>query len=81
MVGYSPSSEMIKMGMKVKNGQGFIPIGALEVYFMGVLLYSKEKSKIWPNTTSLSIKCLQCYNDYVLGNSIMHYWAIYQVKR
>ena len=70
---YTPTLEMITMNINLENDKSLIAIGGLEVYFMGVLLYSKEKSKLWPNTTALAVKCLHCYNDYMHGKSIVHY--------
>ncbi len=29
-------------------------VGGLEVWFMGVLLFSKKKSGVWPNNTALA---------------------------
>ena len=44
--------------------------GAFEVYFMGVSLFSKIESKIWPNVTALAEKCVNCYRAYVSNKEI-----------
>lgn len=40
---------------------------------MGIKIYSKIESLVWPNNTLLAQKCLRVYNDYVQGNDITQY--------
>lgn len=40
-------------------------MGAFEVYFMGVLIYSKIKTGQFPNITAVSKKCCEAYNEYI----------------
>jgi hypothetical protein len=44
--------------------------GAFEVYFMGVRLFSKIESKMWPNIPALAEKCVNCYKAYVSNKEI-----------
>lgn len=44
-----------------------------EVYFMGVRIYSKIKSKLWPNISMLSQKCVNAWNDFHDGKGISEY--------
>lgn len=37
-------------------------VGALEVYFMGVRIFSKIQSGLWPLIPSLAERCLNVYN-------------------
>ena len=39
-------------------------LGGFEVYFMGVRLFSKIQSGMWPFTPVLAQKCFIAYNDY-----------------
>jgi hypothetical protein len=71
---------MLKIGDKLLNRKSVIPIGGLEVYFMGVLLFSKEKSKLWPNVLKIGQKCGNCYNDYIYGSSIAPYQYAVKIK-
>ena len=41
-----------------------MPIGALEVYFMGVRLFSKVQSGVWPNAVRVAERCLAAFNDF-----------------
>lgn len=45
-------------------------IGALEVYFNGVRLFSKIQSGLWPHTDLLAQKCVKVYNDFMAGQDI-----------
>jgi hypothetical protein len=40
-------------------------VGALEVYFMGVRIFSKIQSGLWPLIPSLAERCLNVYNSYI----------------
>lgn len=42
---------MKKFWMEIRRGRNYIPIGAMEVYFMGVRLFSKKLCNKWPNNT------------------------------
>ena len=46
-------------------------MGAFEVIFMGVLLYSKRKSGVWPNIPMVAKKCAEAYSKYVCGDDIL----------
>lgn len=37
---------------------------AFEVYFMGVRIYSKIATRLWPNTSSVAYKCARVWNDF-----------------
>ncbi len=50
-----------------------IEIGGLEVYFMGVRLFSKKLSGVWPHIRLLKEKCKNAYDDYIAGNDISIY--------
>ena len=50
-----------------------IDLGAFEVYFMNVLLYSKLATNIWPNLALLSKTCIKCYISYKNGENISKY--------
>ena len=46
-----------------------ITIGAMEVYFMGVRLFSKKLCNVWPNNLLVAQKCVNAYDDVVNGGS------------
>jgi hypothetical protein len=69
-VKYTPTKDMINFGKNARNHQNFIPIGAMEVYFMGILIYSKVKCKLWPKVNTLVYKCHQAYAAYCNGENI-----------
>ena len=50
-----------------------IEIGGLEVYFMGVRIFSKKLSGVWPHYRLLAEKCKNAFNDYIAGNDISIY--------
>ena len=50
-----------------------IPVGAFEVYFMGVKLYSKIESKKWPDVPKLIEKCKFVYIEFISGKDISEY--------
>lgn len=50
-----------------------VPIGAMEVYFMGVRLFSKVQSGVWPNATRVAERCLAAFNDYEANQDISEY--------
>jgi hypothetical protein len=39
-------------------------LGAFEVYFMGVRVFSKIQSGLWPSIPLLAEKCKQVWNDF-----------------
>ena len=41
-----------------------LELGAFEVYFMGIRLFSKLKSGKWPNIDMVAEKCKQVYEAY-----------------
>lgn len=41
----------------------------MEVYFMGVRLFSKKLCNVWPNNGLVAQKCVNAYDDYVSGGS------------
>lgn len=45
----------------------------LEVYFMGVRVFSKVASRLWPNTSAVAMKCVRAFNDFHEGNQIGQY--------
>lgn len=57
-----------------------ITIGAMEVYFMGVRLFSKKLSNVWPNNTLVAQKCLRAYEGVVAGGSPSEWEHIKPVK-
>ena len=50
-----------------------LELGAFEIYFMGVKLFSKLKSGVWPNTLLVASKCKMAYDSYVNEEQIDHY--------
>lgn len=42
-----------------------LELGAFEVYFMGIKLFSKLKSGLWPNMVLVATKCKLAYDAYV----------------
>lgn len=66
----SPTMEMRELAKtKVSVSKYFsklkeVPLGAFEVYFMGNCVYSKLKTKKWPNLDSLVEKCKKLYTQY-----------------
>ena len=57
----APSAAVVEVGsadFKSRFGEvRTINRGALEVYFMGVRLFSKIQSKYWPNAPMVAEKC------------------------
>lgn len=53
-----------------------MPIGALEVYFMGVRLFSKVQSGVWPNAARVAERCLGAFNDYENQQDISDYETV-----
>lgn len=51
-------------------------LGAFEVYFMGVRLYSKIQSNKWPNTKLLGQKCKRAYDAYIAGEDIEEFETV-----
>jgi len=47
--------------------------GGLEIYFMGVRLFSKKLSGVWPHYRLLVEKCRNAFNDYADGKDISIY--------
>ena len=64
-------AEIGKQGLFLTNYP--TPKGAFEVYFMGVLIYSKLMTKKWPRISDLANKCGRMYRDYQQGLSILEY--------
>lgn len=58
-----------------------ITIGAMEVYFMGVKLFSKKLCNVWPNNTLVAQKCLNAYEDVVSGGNANNWEHVKTVKR
>lgn len=54
--------------------------GALEVYFMGVRLFSKLQSKYWPNASMVAEKCVRAYQDFIDGKDITVYETLVGFK-
>ena len=52
-----------------------------EVYFMGVRLYSKISTRLWPNNNLVVMKCLKVWNDFQEGKDISGYEYISKKKR
>jgi hypothetical protein len=46
---------------------------AFEVYFMGIRVYSKILTRLWPNIPGLANKCVKIYNEHLEGKDISHY--------
>ena len=56
-------------------------IGALEVYFQGVRLFSKIQSGKWPHPELLAQKCKRAYDDLMAGNDVGEYETQLTVKK
>ena len=56
-------------------------MGAFEVYFMGVRIYSKKQSNIWPNIPMVVEKCLNAHNDFIKGEDISKYETFAGLKQ
>lgn len=48
-------------------------LGAFEVSFNGVLLFSKMLSKVWPNATAIGNKCVRVADAYNGGGDLMQF--------
>ena len=55
-------------------------MGAFEVYFMGIQLFSKIKTSQWPNIEYLAKKCRSIYDDYMSGAPIYRYETFVQFE-
>ena len=80
----APSDRVAESGspeFKSRFGQiRTINRGAMEVYFMGVRLFSKIQSKYWPNPNMVADKCVQAYQDFVDGKDITVYETLVGFK-
>lgn len=47
-----------------------IPVGALEVYFKGIRIYSKVMSRRWPNATLVADKCRRVLEAHRNGEEL-----------
>jgi hypothetical protein len=45
-------------------------LGALEISFNGILLFSKMLSKVWPNATAVANKCRRVDDAYNQGQDL-----------
>ena len=45
-------------------------MGAFEVYFMGILIFSKKKCANWPNVVRVAAKCVKVYQSYTSGSDM-----------
>lgn len=45
-------------------------VGALEVWFMDILLFSKKKAKVWPNVSLVVQKCVKAFESYINNGMI-----------
>lgn len=61
--------------------KGNAPMGAMDVYFMGVRLFSKKVSNVWPNKTLVAEKCARAYEAYTAGNNIEDMEHVLPVKQ
>ena len=50
-----------------------LELGAFEVYFMDVLIFSKLLTHQWPNIINVAQKCVSAYNSYLRGEDIKEY--------
>ena len=50
-----------------------LELGAFEVYFMDVLIFSKLLTHQWPNIIHVAQKCISAYNSYYKGEDIKDY--------
>ena len=64
-------------------GPTFLPLplrapdlGCFEVWFMGVKIFSKLKSGLWPRTAKVAQKCQKVYYDYLYAKDINQYEAM-----
>ena len=55
-------------------------IGALEVYFMGVRIFSKIQSGVWPNPNAVANRCLEAYNSFE-GNTDINDFETIRIAR
>ena len=56
-------------------------MGAFEVYYMGVRIYSKKQSNIWPSIPMVVEKCLNAHADFVKGEDISVYETFAGLKQ
>ena len=56
-------------------------MGAFEVYFMGVRIYSKKQCNIWPNIPMVAEKCIKAHADFIAGEDISVYETFAGLKR
>ena len=52
----------------------------MEVFFMGVRLYSKLQSNTWPNVTMFAQKAKAAYDAYVGGEDIEEFETVAGLK-
>ena len=56
-------------------------MGAFEIYFMGVRIYSKKQSNIWPSVPMVVEKCIKAHSDFMSGEDISIYETFAGLKR
>ena len=52
----------------------------MEVYFMGVRLFSKKLCNLWPNNRLVASKCVSAFDDVLNGGSAQNWEHIKAVK-
>jgi len=46
---------------------------AFEVFFMGIRLYSKIATRLWPSTSLVALKCARAWTDFSKGLDLQQY--------
>ena len=67
---YSPSLHLLELADLQYNRNLPSHPGAFEVYFMGVRLFSKIQSGVWPNPVRVAERAAQAYKAYYAGKDI-----------
>ena len=84
---YTPTPHMGELSWRISQSQNptnnngmftnyTTPLGACEVYFMGVRLFSKLQSNVWPSANLLKDKCLAVYEAYMRDEDISEYETV-----
>ena len=67
---YEPSLHLLELGDLQYNQGRPAPMWALEVYFMGVRIFSKIQSGVWPNPVLVAKRCALAWDKYNAGEDI-----------
>ena len=55
-------------------------IGAFEVSYKGIVIYSKLRTQVWPNVPSVADQMVKMFKDIALGVTINQIKAIYSFQ-